>query len=106
MMRSSSFLPAALGAVLLISPVAAADRNNGGRERVSFADLDVHSVAGQTALHWRVRAAAERVCGLHDATTLRERTLAKRCVDHAVVKGDMQIGDEAAGTDILVARAG
>ncbi len=38
-------------------------------ERISYADLDLRTAAGQKTLARRVRAAADRVCGVADQPT-------------------------------------
>ena len=38
---------------------------------VKFQDLDVNSVAGTSALYWRIHQAANRVCGVDEHALLR-----------------------------------
>jgi UrcA family protein len=51
--------------------------------RVSYADLDITTTAGATALHRRIKSAAKEVCG-YEGTSLVEMDLWQRCVQGAV----------------------
>jgi UrcA family protein len=96
-LRAAAALAAGLISLAGIANVARADDLQPPRQRVSYADLDLRSSAGQEALVQRVRTAAAAVCrapgfraSIVDATYLAHR----HCVRVAFT-GGMAQADEA-----------
>ena len=82
----TAFLSATLSTLSLIGSarVVAGDLLSAPASvRVSYADLDITSTAGATALHRRIKTAAKEVCG-YEGYSLVEINLWQRCVRDAV----------------------
>jgi UrcA family protein len=63
---------------------AHADELEAPTRTVRYADLNLDTPAGVSALYKRIRYAAEEVCGDAKWRGLSEATAAQACVDHAV----------------------
>jgi UrcA family protein len=63
---------------------AHADEADAPTRTVRYADLNLNTPAGVSALYQRIRYAAEAVCDGAKWRGLAEATAAKACVDHAV----------------------
>jgi UrcA family protein len=55
--------------------------------RVSFADLDIFSNAGQARLEQRVRAAAGALCLENNVDSIETKMIRKQCYNSAVADG-------------------
>lgn len=76
-------------------------------ERVSFADLNLASPAGQLALARRIDSAAGRVCYVDGDRSIDNYMLSKHCYKAAVADGLSQmnaaIASQGAGADLAAA---
>ncbi len=76
-------------------------------ERVSFADLNLNSAAGQAALKRRIRGAAERVCNFTGDRSLDTYLVTHGCYVSAYKSGlrqmDTLIARRATGSTIAAA---
>ena len=82
---SHALIAAGLAALAFTSPAHADTRT------VSYADLDLSTAHGRTALDARVRGAARQVCEIGaDNTSLAEQIAAKSCVAKAVSSAQQQ----------------
>lgn len=71
---------AALAAALLVAPAAAQNLAPAGSSQiVEFADLDLTSDSGRTALDRRIRAAVQSVCGTESSADPRGRHNVRDC---------------------------
>ncbi len=62
---------------------------------VSYADLDLHSLAGMKTLHVRIRNAANSVCSVPTSGDLASRTAAQKCRSVAITGAMKQVPDFA-----------
>jgi UrcA family protein len=81
---------AAVAALCLSSVAAYAGEgaNEVQSRTVRYTDLDVGTPAGATALHSRIRQAAEQVCGDPSSRQLAEATAAKACITQAILASE------------------
>jgi UrcA family protein len=82
----TAFLSAALSTLSLIgtTQVVASDLISAPVSiKVSYADLNLSSTAGASALYGRIKSAAKRACG-YEGSSLTDIRLWKRCVHEAV----------------------
>jgi UrcA family protein len=75
---------AALGVVAAPAAHGAVTVAGSGRVAVRYDDLDLRNTSGLSALHARLAAAAERVCGVYDVRDLRARRAWRACYETAL----------------------
>lgn len=74
---------------------AAADGTDPPTAIVKYADLNVSSVAGATALYGRIRAAAQTVCRSFDQRDLASQALKADCINHAIARAVTEVNEPA-----------
>lgn len=72
-------LSVAAAATTVLATAPASAQSTVRTQEVRFADLDLTSAAGVTALDQRIDRATRSVCGVNGARTLQEITDARRC---------------------------
>ncbi len=86
--QTKKVVMASLAAVYVAFAAGAAQADetsaNVATRTVHYADLNLNTQAGISALYNRIRGAAKLVCGDVDAKQLEEALQAKACVAHAV----------------------
>ena len=78
------------------------------RMRVSFADLDLSTPAGQKRLDSRIRRAISDICGHADLRDLRARLIETQCIRDARRSTDVQVAraiDTAQQRNLAAVRA-
>jgi UrcA family protein len=73
--------------------------------KVSYADLDLNSAAGQARLQQRIRGAAGDLCLEDNVGSLKERLQRNACFAAAVTDGDRQVDELLAGRTASAAAA-
>lgn len=86
-----------IAAATAIIATSAGARNIRNEVAVSYADLDLGSVAGQAALSRRIDAAADKACDVDsNERRMRSRQLATKCQHAAVAKANLVIASVTA----------
>jgi UrcA family protein len=83
-------IAALIGGSAIAAPSIFVTREPVRVERVSFADLDLGSVAGRVALYGRIRAAAREVCARDGERSVEALVSAHSCYTAAVAKARYQ----------------
>lgn len=82
---------AALPVSLLSQNAIAAPYDSAPSITVAYQDLNLANTQGQKRLATRINSAVKKVCSVHQARNLSERSAAKQCQDEAMKKAYRQM---------------
>jgi UrcA family protein len=92
LIATAAFSALALG----FTPVGtAADSADVPTVIVKYADLNVSSFPGATALYGRIRSAAQTVCRSFDGRDLVSKTLMAHCINKAIARAVTEVNEPA-----------
>jgi len=91
MLITKGFFAAALVAATAVSAMPDSSGAVAATERVTYADLDLGSPAGEAALVRRIEAAANRVCDFGGMQTMDDFSKSGRCYRRAIGDGQKQM---------------